>query len=83
MARARKKVYEVYEFLRIWKEEHDGNSPTYAEISTHFSWKSETTAFWAINLLKDEGLVILDDCRRITLPEGEYIPPKSKIAPPC
>lgn len=74
MPRPRKKVFKVFEFLKTWKSEHDGNSPTYAEIAANFNWKSETTAYWAVGLLEDMHLVTLDECRRITI-HGEYIPP--------
>ena len=76
MPRKRQKPQKVYEFLKDWKAERDGNSPTYAEIAKHFNWKSETTAYWAVGLLERDGLVLLDENRRITLPGGEYTPPR-------
>lgn len=75
MARHPKVRYKVYDFLKIFKEEHDGISPTYAEIASHFGWASETTAWWHVDRLERERLVYMDEQRRITLPGGEYIPP--------
>lgn len=68
--------YKVYEFIKVFKEEHDGISPTYSEIANHFGWASETTAWWHVDRLANaDKLVFLDSERRITLPGGEYIPP--------
>jgi len=75
MARHAKVRYAVFEFLKTFKEENDGISPTYAEIARHFGWSSETTAWWHVDRLDREHLVYLDTERRITLPGGEYIPP--------
>lgn len=78
MARTPKVRYKVLEFIRNFKTEIDGISPTYAEISAHFGWASETTAWWHVDRLDREGLVRLDEQRRITLPRGEYIPPPER-----
>lgn len=69
--------YKVYDFIKAFKVEHDGFSPTYAEIASNFGWASETTAWWHVDRLNDEHWILLDNERRITLPEGEYIPPDS------
>lgn len=78
MARIPKVRYQVYEFLRTFKTDHDGVSPTYAEIARHFGWSSETTAWWHVDRLDRERLVFIDKERRITLPGGEYIPPDER-----
>lgn len=69
--------YKVYDFIKTFKEEHDGISPTYAEIAAHFGWASETTAWWHVDRLNDERRLVIDQERRITLIGGEYIPPDS------
>ena len=76
MPRPPRKVFEVYSFIETYKEEHDGNSPTYEIISTHFGWVSETTAYWAVQKLASMGWLRLDEKRQITL-DGEYTPPPS------
>jgi len=76
MARHAKVRYKVYEFLKAFKEEHDGISPTYSEIAQNFGWASETTAWWHVERLEHQRLVYIDDQRRITLPGGEYIAPE-------
>lgn len=77
MSRRGEKMYLVYEFIKTYKEENDGNSPTYEAIAAHFGWASNTTAWWAVSRLKDKGLVHIDEQRRITLPGGDYIPPST------
>lgn len=79
MPRRKKVPHKVYEFIKIWKQEHDGNSPTYAEIAAHFGWKSETTAWWAVDqFAKDNPHKIrFGENRRIELIDGEYIPPET------
>lgn len=76
MARKPKVRYAVYQFIKSFKEEHDGISPTYAEISSFFGWASETTAWWHVDRLNDEKLLLIDPDRRITLIDGRYIPPR-------
>lgn len=66
---------KVYDFIAAWKEEHDGNSPTYDEISQHFGWASPTTAWWAVDKLERSGRLKYDLNRKIMLIGGEYIPP--------
>lgn len=80
MPRKQKVPEKVYEFIQIWKQEHDGNSPTYAEISKYFGWKSETTAWWAVDKLEHQGRIRYAENRRVELIGGEYIPPESEIA---
>lgn len=75
MARRPTVRYKVYEFLKVFKREHDGISPTYLEIAQHFGWVSETTAWWHVDRLDREGRLRIDGQRRITLIDGEYIPP--------
>lgn len=77
MARHAKVRYKVYDFIKVFKEEHDGISPTYAEIASNFGWASETTAWWHVDRLNDERRLHIDKERRITLIGGEYIPPDS------
>lgn len=67
---------KVYNFIATWKEEHDGNSPTYDEISEHFGWGNPSTAWWAVDKLERMGKVRFDKNRKILL-GGEYIPPQA------
>lgn len=75
MARTIKKAYEVFEFLKVYKADHDGNPPTYEEIQKHFGWVSIMNAWYHVERLERMGLLALDSARRITLIGGEYIPP--------
>jgi SOS-response transcriptional repressor LexA len=75
--------WQVLDFIEQFKVEHDGNSPTYAEIQAEFNWKSASTSWWHVQRLESEGLVSFDELHRVALPGGEYIPPvdrqKSRI----
>lgn len=77
MSRTPVVVFRVLDFIKTYKEEHDGNSPTYEMISEQFGWSSSNTAYWHVSRLERKGLVKVDDTRRITLPGGEYIPPEN------
>lgn len=75
MARKIKKAYEVFEYLRVYKADHDGCPPTYEEIQRHFGWGSIMNAWYHVERLERMGLLQLDNARRIILVGGEYIPP--------
>lgn len=77
MARQPIRRMEVYEYLCIYKEENDGNAPTYEEITMHFGWASLNNAWMHVGGLERDGLVRLDERRRIVLIGGEYTAPEN------
>lgn len=80
MARKPIRRVQVLEFIEQYKEspENDGNSPTYQEITDHFGWSSATTAWWHVQRLEADGLLALDDLRRIIL-GGQYTLPETRV----
>ena len=79
MSRKLSVPFKVYAFLLQFKEQHDGNSPTYQEISQHFGWSSATTAWVHVDKLTrtNPPLVAIDTRKRITLLGGSYSVPAS------
>lgn len=74
MPRPPRKRREVYEFICRYKEENDGNTPTYQEISKHFGWISLNNAWVHVEGLARDGFVSFDERRRIIV-NGTYISP--------
>lgn len=77
MPRPPKRLFEVYDYIRVYKAENDGNSPTLEQIAEHMTWASTSLAWWAVYRLKDMGLLTIDDHRKIDL-GGDYDPPQGK-----
>lgn len=74
MARKPVVMYQVLEFIKFYKEENDGNSPTYEMIAAQFNC-TINNAWEHVRRLERYNMLRLDENRRITLPGGEYIPP--------
>lgn len=65
----------VLDFIKDWKEEHDGNSPTYEQIADNFDCTT-MTAWDHVQRLERMNMIVLDEDRKITLIDGEYIAPR-------
>lgn len=77
MARPPKQRRKVYEFIKVYKESHDGHAPTYDEISQHFKWTNPMNAWNHVQGLERDRLIYFDERRRMVLIGGEYLPPDS------
>jgi hypothetical protein len=75
MARPAKVRRKVYDFIKKYKESHDGLLPSYEEITTHFKWTNPMNAWNHVQGLQRDKLLYFDEKRRIVLIGGEYIPP--------
>lgn len=74
MSRKAKVALKVYKFLETYKEENDGNSPTYETIGENFGFTSQN-AWSHVERLARYGMLKVGADRSITL-GGEYIPPR-------
>jgi hypothetical protein len=77
MARRAKQRRKVYDFIKEYKETHDGLLPTYEDITAHFGWANPMNAWFHVQGLERDRLIYFDEKRRINLIGGEYIPPDS------
>lgn len=68
-----KKQKQTYDFVIKYKEEHDGNSPTYPEIAEAVGY-SVMGAKGAVERLVKEGLMSVKDRKRC-IEGGEWVAP--------
>jgi hypothetical protein len=67
---------EIYDFVKQYKETHDGNSPTRADIGRHFGFSPQNVDAHILRLSKKK-LVGFDEHGRITIVGGEYRAPQA------
>lgn len=69
---------EVLRFIIAYKKNHDGNSPTYDEISLGVGINSKGSTYSIVKVIVQKGWLSFDKRRRIILcPSGEYKPDKA------
>ena len=71
---------KIYGFIVRYKEQHDGNSPTYREIMTGCQLKSVSTVGYYLADLEDRGLIVRSvrrgGARVIEVVGGQWIAPE-------
>jgi len=68
------KAILVYTWIVNFKQENDGNSPSYREIAEGMGYKSTSPVYYQLQRLQDAGYVDLSD-GRISL-GGRWRPPR-------
>jgi hypothetical protein len=75
MKRLPKVQQEIYDYVKSYKETHDGNSPTRADIARHFGVSTQNIDAHILRLYKKK-LVAFDEHGRIMVVGGEYRAPQ-------
>jgi SOS-response transcriptional repressor LexA len=75
MVRKRKQKHNrqaIYEWICVYKREHDGNSPSMREIGQAFEISSISLVDYILNELVDKGKIVRDGARGIQVVGGRW-----------
>lgn len=66
------KIFEVYNFVKQYKTNNNGNSPSFDDIMEACNISSKSTVKYYLLKLQEQGYLEFDGVRSITIPNSEW-----------